>query len=126
MNNINTLLTNNNIIPLYSNYLDEKTSLTFSEYFSNNIYLKHNKETMGALYYYKYQIDGIIFISTYRCNTDAIINNIAINQNNNIPTLKLIINENITNKNQEIKITQFINIVKEYYDNKYKLLYIDK
>ena len=58
-------LKQNNLTIIYSNHLDKKTANSFSEYFSNTIYWKYSKEMIGSLYYYKHQIDGIIFISTY-------------------------------------------------------------
>lgn len=107
-------LDNNNIISLYSNNLNKKTAMLFSHYFSNNLSLKNEKQSMGSLYYYKYQIDGIIFISVSNCQIEQIINNIAIYQNKNIPFLKYIINETDQNK----KLLDFINIVKYVYSKK--------
>ena len=33
---------------------------------------------IGALYYLNHQIDGIIYISTYPCGQDSLVNNLAI------------------------------------------------
>ena len=84
----------------------------FSEYFSDTLYWKHSKEAIGSLYYYKYQIDGIIFISTYPCGIDALVNNLAILKNKNIPKLNLIIDENTTDISLETKLESFVDIIK--------------
>ena len=105
-------LHNNSIIPIFSNNLDSKIASKFSEYFSNTLYWKYSKEQIGALYYYKHQINGIIFISTYPCGIDSLVNNLAIYKNKDIPILNLTIDENITELSLETKLESFIDIIK--------------
>ena len=66
---------------------------------------------IGSLYYYKHQIDGIIFISTYPCGIDSLVNNLAILKNSEIPILTLVIDENITDLSLETKLESFIDII---------------
>lgn len=100
------------ITVMYSNNLNKKTASTFSEYFSNTLYWKYSKEMIGSLYFYKHQIDGVIFISTYPCGIDSLVNNLAILKNKNIKFLNLIIDENITDLSLETKLESFIDIIK--------------
>jgi len=110
-------LENANIIPIFSNNLDKLVATKFSEYFSNTLYWKYSKEMIGSLYYYLHQIDGLIFISTYPCGVDSLVNNLAIRKNNNIPKLNLIIDENITDLSLETKLESFIDIIRgEYHE----------
>ena len=109
-------LKSNNIIPIFSNNIDSKLAQKFSEYFSNTLYWKYSKEMMGSLYYYKYQINGIIFISTYPCGIDSLVNNLAIYKNKEIPTLNLEIDENVTELSLETKLESFIDIIKGEYN----------
>ena len=110
---ITTYLETNNIIPIYSNKFDKKITKQFSEYFSNTIYWKYQKEMIGSLYYTKNMIDGIIFISTYPCGIDALVNNLAILKNKELPILNLVIDENITEVSLETKLESFIDILKQ-------------
>ena len=112
---IKDYLLKNNITPLLSNNLDPKTSLFFAEYFSDTLYWKYSKEMIGALYYYKYRVDGIIFISTYPCGIDALVNTLAIYKNKELPTLNLVIDENITDLSLETKLESFLDIIKGAY-----------
>lgn len=105
-------LKNNNIVTLFSDCLNKTIAKEFSEYFSNTLYWKYSKEMMGAVYYYKYQIDGIIFISTYPCGIDSLVNNLAIYKNKELHILNLIIDENITELSLETKLESFIDIIK--------------
>ena len=104
-------LEKNNVTPILSNNLNKKLAAEFSEYFSNTLYWKYSKEMIGSLYYYKHQIDGIIFISTYPCGIDSLVNNLAILKNAEIPILTLVIDENITDLSLETKLESFIDII---------------
>ena len=114
---ITEYLEKSNITIIYSNNLDKNIAISFSEYFSNTIYWQYSKEMIGALYYYRYQIDGIIYISAYPCGIDALVNNLAIRKINDIPTLNLVIDENITDTSLETKLESFLDIIKgEYHE----------
>ncbi|MDO4394484.1 MAG: acyl-CoA dehydratase activase-related protein [Mycoplasmatota bacterium] len=116
-NYITTYLENNNLIPIYSNNIDKKTATTYSEYFSNTLYWKYSKEMVGSFYYYQHQIDGVIYISTYPCGVDALVNNLLMLKNKDLPTLNLLIDENITELSLETKLESFIDIIKgDYYE----------
>ena len=110
---ITNYLEDNNIIPIYSNKLDRKITKDFSLYFSNTLYWKYSKEMIGSIYYTKNMIDGIIFISTYPCGIDSLVNNLAIFKNKDIPILNLVIDENITELSLETKLESFIDILSQ-------------
>jgi len=110
---IKDYLKNNNIIPIYSNKIDRKITKDFSFYFSNTLYWKYSKENIGSLYYSKNMIDGIIFISTYPCGIDTLVNNLAILKNKEIPMLNIILDETINELNLETKLESFIDIIRK-------------
>ena len=114
---ITNYLEENNIIPIYSNKLDRKITKDFSLYFSNTLYWKYSKEMIGSLYYSKNMIDGIIFISTYPCGIDSLVNNLAILKNKELPILNLLIDENITEISLETKLESFIDILNKGENN---------
>ena len=109
---IKEYIENNNITLLYSENLDKSLAASFSDYFSDSIYWKYSKEMIGSLYYYRHQINGIIFLSTYPCSLDALVNNLAIYKNKYLPILNIIIDENTSKLNLETKLESFIDIVK--------------
>lgn len=100
-----------NILPIYSSKIDKNITKDFSLYFSNTLYWKYSKENIGSLYYLKNMIDGIIFISTYPCGIDTLVNNLAILKNKEFPILNLIMDENISELNLETKLESFIDII---------------
>ena len=106
-------LKENNITPIFSNKIDRKITKDFSLYFSNTLYWKYSKEMIGSLYYTKNMINGLIFISTYPCGIDSLVNNLAILKNKDIPILNLVIDENITELSLETKLESFIDILNQ-------------
>ena len=114
---ITEYLKNNDITLIFSNTLNTKIAREFSAYLSDTLYWTYSKETVGAFYYYKYQIAGVIFISSYPCGIDALVNNLLIYKNKKIPMLNLVIDENTSNLNLETKLESFLDIIKgEYYE----------
>ena len=109
MNLIIKQLKENNITYIYSDYLDSKTASFFSPYFSNQLTYKFQKETIGAFYYYKYQVDGIIIISDRHCNIDDILNKKVVLKNKDVLILNLFINEEYDSQCNKIK--KFINFI---------------
>ena len=110
---ITNYLEEKKIIPIYSNKFNKKITTKFSSYFSKTLYWKYSKEMIGSLYYTKNMIDGIIFISTYPCGIDSLVNNLAILKNQDIPILNLVIDENITELSLETKLESFTDILKQ-------------
>lgn len=104
-------LETSNIIPIIPSHLSSKLALSFSDYFSDTLYWHYSKELVGSLYYYSHQIDGIIYLSTYPCGLSALVNNLAISKYPNIPSINLLIDENITNLSLETKLESFIDII---------------
>ena len=112
---IKDYLENNEITPIYSDNLDKSLASSFSDYFSDTLYWKYSKELVGSLYFYRYQITGIILISTYPCGLDSLVNNLLIYKNNYLPILNIIMDENISKLNLETKLESFIDIIKGAY-----------
>ena len=107
---ITEYLNNENITVIYSNQLEESLASDFAEYFSDTINLKYVKEAIGSLYYYRYQISGIIYVSSHNCPQDTIIHNLSMKKNKYLPSLNIIIDDNNIFLKEELD--KFINIVK--------------
>lgn len=115
-NYIINYLEKNNINIIYSNNLNKSLSVSFSDYFSETLYWKYSKELAGAVYYYRNQVDGIIFISTYPCGIDSLVNNLLIYKNKQLPILNISIDENVTELSLETKLESYIDIIKGAYN----------
>jgi len=62
---ITNFLKENNIEIIYADRLDKKIAKTYAEKLSPTLYWTYSKELIGAIEYYKYAIDGVIFLTSF-------------------------------------------------------------
>lgn len=101
---------------LYSDKLPKKISKKYSKNLSPTLYWTYSKELIGSIHYYKEKINGIIFLTTFPCGPDSLVNELMIRKINNIPTLNIIIDELTSLTGLETRIESFIDIVSERRD----------
>lgn len=111
INDIIKILEKNNLIPIFANHLDSKIATTFSLYYKYVIPWKYYQELVGAIYYYKYQVDGIIFITPNQCEIASILNTQIINENINIPVLNITISDISSKIDIDNNLEAYIDII---------------
>lgn len=102
---------------LYSNIIDKKISKKYAKKLSPTLYWTYSKEIIGSIEHYKNSIAGIIFITSFPCGPDSLVNELLIRKLTNIPTLNLIIDELTGETGIETRLESFIDIIKERSDN---------
>lgn len=105
-------LTTQNIDIIYSDKLSKKISKNYAKKLSPTLYWTYSKEIIGSIEYYKHQIDGIIFLTTFPCGPDSLVNELMIRKITNIPTLNIIIDELTGETGLETRLESFIDIIK--------------
>ena len=115
-NNIINYLTNNNIQIIYADKLHNTISLEYSNELSNTLYWLYSKEIIGSIEYYKEIYDGIIFLTTFPCGVDSLVNELIIRKVNK-PKLNLILDSSDNPTGLETRLESFIDILKERKDN---------
>lgn len=106
-------LTKNNLSILYADRLNHKIAKNYAYSLSNTLYWTYSKELIGAIAYYKNIINGIIFISTYPCGIDSLVNELMMQKIKDIPTLNIILDETTTEIGLETRLESFVDILKE-------------
>ncbi len=109
--------TKNNISLLYADRLNRKISRNYAYSLSNTLYWTYSKELIGAIEYYKNIVNGIIFISTYPCGVDSLVNELMIKRISNIPFLNIILDESTKEIGLETRLESFLDIIKEDKNN---------
>ncbi len=111
-----SLLKKYNFDLLYSDRLDRKTSRKYAKKLSPSLYWTYSKEAIGSISYYKEKIDGIIFLTSFPCGPDSLVNELMIRKIINIPTLNILIDEFNSFAGIETRIESFIDIIKKKRD----------
>ena len=78
---------------LYSDRLNRKIAISYAEDFSNTLYFLYSKENIGSSFYYKDCVDGIVFLSSFPCASDSLVNELAIRKLKDVPVINIIIDD---------------------------------
>lgn len=114
--NIIDYLNKNDIQIIYADKLDKKTSKEYSKELSNTLYWTYSKEIIGAVNYYKEIYDGIIFLTTFPCGVDSLVNELVLRKVTK-PTLNIILDSSNSEIGLETRLESFIDILKERKNN---------
>ena len=106
-----------NIDIIYSNKLERKISKKYAKKLSPTLYWTYSKESIGSILYYKNKIDGIIFLTTFPCGPDSLVNELMLRKVTTIPSLNILIDELTSSAGLETRIESFIDIIKERCDS---------
>lgn len=109
---ITDYLIKNNIEIIYSNLFDEKKTNELSYKLSECNYFKYNKENIGSIEFSKTNIDGVIFISSFPCGPDSLVNELVMRKIK-LPYLNIIIDDLSSEIGLETRLESFIDILKE-------------
>lgn len=109
---ITKYLSDNNIEIIYSNLFDENKAIKLSENLSSELYFKYNRENIGSIEIAKTMVDGVIFLTTFPCGPDSLVNELVMRKIN-IPHIQLIIDDLDSQVGIETRLESFIDILKE-------------
>ena len=84
---------------------------------SNTLYFLYSKENIGSIVNYKSAIDGIIFLSSFPCGPDSLVNELVIRKVDDMPIINLILDESTSTSGLYTRLESFIDIVKARQDN---------
>lgn len=102
---------------LYGDRMDRKESICYAKEFSSTLYFLYSKEIIGSAFYYKNAIDGIIFLSSFPCGPDSLVNELAIRKIDGVPVINITVDESSATSGLITRLESFIDIVKVRRDN---------
>lgn len=93
---------------IYSDLFESTGDLSI--YLSKDLYWKYSKENIGSIVLCQEKIDGILFLSSFPCGLDSLVNELVIRKIDK-PYLNLIIDDLDAIAGIETRIESFIDIV---------------
>jgi predicted nucleotide-binding protein (sugar kinase/HSP70/actin superfamily) len=97
---------------LYSDLAPHERARELSKQLSNDLYWTYNKEQIGAIEYYRHDIDGILFLVAFPCGPDALVVNLCQNQIKDIPICVLTLDELQGDAGLRTRIESFVDILR--------------
>lgn len=101
------------VLPVYADLADKKSTTEKSKLISHSLYWTYNKELIGAIEHYMDKIHGIIFITTFPCGPDSLVNELCIRKIKGIPMANIILDELQGEAGLQTRIESFIDIIRE-------------
>lgn len=109
-------LQENDVQILYADRLSKKQAVEYSKDLTNTLYWTYSKEIIGAISFYKEIYDGVIFLSTFPCGVDSLVNELVLRKITK-PKLNIILDSLNSNVGLETRLESFIDIIKERKNN---------
>lgn len=100
-----------NVEIIYSDKFNKKIANKLSKKLSKNLYFKYSKESIGSIEYAKDKIDGIIFISSFPCGPDSLVNELIMRKIK-IPHINIIIDNNSSFTGIETRLESFLDVIR--------------
>lgn len=104
------MLEKNDLEIIYSDLFDKEKTNELSKQLACNLYWKYSKENIGCIPIALNKIDGIIFLSSFPCGPDSLVNELVIRKIK-IPFLNLILDDLDSLTGIETRIESFIDIL---------------
>lgn len=98
---------------IYADVIDTKIARMYAKKLSPTLYWTYSKELIGAVGYYHYSVDGIIFLTTFPCGPDSLVNELMIRKITDIPITNILIDELSASTGLETRLESFVDIIKE-------------
>lgn len=97
-------------VVIYSDLFNKELCRKKSLEISPNIYWKYSKESIGSIILCKDKVDGIIFLSTFPCGLDSLVNELVIRKLDK-KCLNLVIDDMDAFAGIETRLESFVDIV---------------
>ena len=98
---------------IYSNLFDKSLCRKLSEKISPDLYWKYSKELIGSLEIAKNRIDGVVFLTTFPCGLDSLVNELLMLKIK-IPYLNIVIDDLDAMNGLETRIESFADILNNF------------
>lgn len=91
---------------------DEKITNELADKFSQDLYWKHAREAIGSIILCGSKIDGVIFLTTFPCGLDSLVNELVMRKIK-LPYLNLILDDLDSLAGVETRIESFVDILEQ-------------
>lgn len=107
-----SILEKNNCEIIYCDQFENEVTNGLSKYLSKDLYWKYSKENIGSIILTNNEVDGIIFLTTFPCGLDSLVNELVMRKISK-PYLNLIIDDLDSNTGLETRLESFIDILEQ-------------
>lgn len=96
---------------IYSDKFRESDCNRLSKKISPDLYFKYSKQNIGSIIYASGKIDGIIFLTSFPCAPDSLVNELAIRKIK-IPNINLVVDASSSFTGIETRLESFLDVLR--------------
>lgn len=97
---------------IYSDCFNKNEVSNLYQYLSEDLYFKNSKEIIGSVVLCKEKIDGILFLTTFPCCIDSLVNELVMRKIDK-PYLNLVLDDLDGSSGVETRIESFVDIIEQ-------------
>lgn len=80
---------------------------------SKSLYWKYNQNLLNGLFEYLDRVDGVIYLSTFPCGPDALVNELVLRKVKNKPSMNIILDEQEIGAGLYTRLESFVDILEQ-------------
>ena len=100
-------------VPIYADVVSTRITRVKYNKLSSELYWVYNKELVGAIEHYKDKVDGIMFITTFPCGPDSMVNELCLRKIKDVPMSNIVLDELQGEAGLHTRIESFVDIIRE-------------
>ena len=104
-------LNSQNVDIIYSDKFDENITNRLSKKMSSDLYFKYSRDNIGSLVYALDNVDGVVFISSFPCGPDSLVNELVMRKIKK-PYVNLIIDGDMSFTGIETRLESFLDVIR--------------
>lgn len=108
-----------NMKVIYANLFHEEITNDLSRKLSSELYFKYNRDLIGSIPLVKDKIDGVIFLSSFPCGPDSLVNELVMRKID-IPSINIVVDDLDSTTGLETRLESFIDIINARYKHEQK------
>lgn len=106
-------LTKYGVIPIIADSFNKKQIIIKYKEISPCLYWTYSKELLGSIVHLKDQVDGLIFLSTFPCGPDSLVNELCLRKLGQLPMINIVLDELQSEIGLQTRLESFVDIIKD-------------
>ena len=96
---------------IYSDKFREGVCAKLSKKISPDLYFRYSKQNIGSIIYTSGKIDGVIFLTSFPCAPDSLVNELAIRKIK-IPNINMVVDASSSFTGMETRLESFLDVLR--------------
>jgi len=98
-------------VPVFPDAWDPVFSKKAAGEISTDLYWSFQRETMGAVYLAREQVDGVILLTAFPCGSDCLANELILRRVKDLPVIQILLDEHQSQEGLQTRVESFLDMI---------------